>query len=286
MISKEVVARTALVFVPLGLCAGLSWSPLEKAVLICVYQMFMSYCRCVYTGNYSHVDEIWTLSPILYATVLKREGTRGWLILLLISIWGVRLANYLNRRGLFHGVEDHRWKVVRERFTSSLQWHVFTITFMCLLCNLAELLMMLPVYYSPEGDLDSWDIVPTFLLVSFLLLEVVADEQQHSFQTKKYYFINNNMKPEPPYDTGFRTTGLFRYSRHPNFFGELGIWWSLCLFTRSVNISYIGAASLTYLLHRSTNLTEKLTASKYENYKEYQQTTSRIVPWLPKTRNN
>jgi len=89
---------------------------------------------------------------------------------------------------------------------------------------------------------------------------------------------------------GFLSHGVFRYSRHPNFFGEMGIWWFVYLFSVAatypihiqwINPTIIGTVLLTLLFQGSTPLTEYLSSSKYPAYKQYQKTTSRLIPFFP-----
>lgn len=76
-----------------------------------------------------------------------------------------------------------------------------------------------------------------------------------------------------PYKKGFITTGLFRYSRHPNFFCEICMWWVMFLFSVGavgLNLSGIGAGLLNLLFLGSTTLTEKISCEKYPEYTQYQ----------------
>merc|ERR1712156_783336 len=82
--------------------------------------------------------------------------------------------------------------------------------------------------------------------------------------------------------------GLFRYSRHPNFFCEQMIWWTVFMFTLPLEDvrmqlpwSCGGAVLLTSLFHSSTNLTEEISLKKYPQYKDYQHSVSRLIPMAP-----
>jgi steroid 5-alpha reductase family enzyme len=86
---------------------------------------------------------------------------------------------------------------------------------------------------------------------------------------------------------GFRSSGLFRLSRHPAYFGELGFWWSIYLLCAVGSGTFIhwsgaGALALTALFVGSTRFTESLSAAKYPAYAEYRRTTSAVVPWFKK----
>jgi len=116
---------------------------------------------------------------------------------------------------------------------------------------------------------------------------VVADEQQWRFQTEKWR-LRNAGKPPVTADQarGFLTEGIFRFSRHPNFWAEQSVWWSYYLFSVTssgqwLNYSLAGAVQLSLLFQGSTDYTEKLSLKKYPVYADYQRCTSRLMPWFP-----
>src|SRR5262249_22309673 len=110
--------------------------------------------------------------------------------------------------------------------------------------------------------------------------ETVADEQQWRFQCDKQTKRARGEQVEQE----FLTSGLFRYSRHPNFFCEQAMWWMLYLFGVAsgggwMNTGLSGAWVLTALFQCSTQFTEELSLKKYPGYAEYQRRTSRLIPW-------
>src|SRR5690606_19400695 len=85
----------------------------------------------------------------------------------------------------------------------------------------------------------------------------------------------------------FLQTGMWRFSRHPNFFFEQAQWWAFFLFGAIaagslLQWTVLGAVLLTALFIGSTIFTESITRSKYPEYADYQASTSAIVPWLPR----
>ena len=90
------------------------------------------------------------------------------------------------------------------------------------------------------------------------------------------------------YSNGFYCRGLYRYSRHPNYFGELGQWTMVYLLScvgadKAVmaNWTVAGLLNLCFILYKSMNLTEGITNFKYPKYKIYARRTSQLVPWPP-----
>ena len=148
-----------------------------------------------------------------------------------------------------------------------------------------------PIYAASEKPLNLVDIMLTILWVVLLLTEITADNQQWNFQKRKYELLaeNGNQMSKLPakYRLGFCADGLFKYCRHPNFFCEISIWWLMFFFSvNSVgwNWTGLGALMLNLLFFGSTDLTEKISASKYPKYAQYQKTTPRLYP-LPVSSN-
>jgi steroid 5-alpha reductase family enzyme len=111
----------------------------------------------------------------------------------------------------------------------------------------------------------------------------VADQQQWRFQESK----RAAREAKRPH-ANFLTSGLFRYSRHPNFFAEQALWWCFYLFSVAatgewLNVTIVGPTLLTLLFHGSTNFTESISLSKYPEYADYQRRVSRLVPWPAET---
>ncbi|EOD25086.1 hypothetical protein EMIHUDRAFT_206176 [Emiliania huxleyi CCMP1516] len=109
------------------------------------------------------------------------------------------------------------------------------------------------------------------------------------FQTEKYRRLRAKEPLGAEFGRGFLCSGLWRYSRHPNYFCEVAIWWAFYLFSLAaglplVNWTISGAAFLTCLFvlpHASLDVTEVLSSRKYPQYAEYQATVSRFFPLPP-----
>lgn len=236
------------------------------------------------TGEHSWVDRLWSIVPILYVGwfALSADGfdTRLALMTVLVAAWGIRLTyNFIRKGGFRPGGEDYRWKVLRERVSPAL-FLFFNLVFICAVQHALLWLLALPAWVAlrqeptPLGWLDG---VAAALFVLFLVGETVADQQQWRFHQEKA--ARNGAEPR------FLRVGLFRYSRHPNFFCEQGLWWALYLFGVAagspwLNISLLGPVLLTALFQGSTSFTEEITLSKYPEYAGYQRSTSRLMPRL------
>jgi steroid 5-alpha reductase family enzyme len=255
------------------------------------------------TGDYSWVDRIWSIAPAWFAWVFAADS--GWqlpslLAAAVVSLWAARLSFNFARRGGYTGSEDYRWPVLRSRIGNPLAWQAFNALFICLfqigvLVLISSPLGRLSAAALPGGEAAGGPLFATglALALAFLAYETLADQQQWSFQSAKAAYraaLARGEKPEDPsgdFARGFRTTGLFALSRHPNYFGELGFWWSLylacCASGSLLHCSLAGALALTAVFIGSTGFTEGLSAGKYPGYRAYQAACSAVIPWRKRT---
>ena len=262
-----------LIFAPMFF---LWYSPgINSTLIVCIYSMFIIFIKSTFYNHLSTGDEIWSTAPIMYAYLLNDWSPRGKLQFVLVLLWGVRLSFNLWRKGGYRGLEDYRWLAIKKRFTNPIAWQCFRIFFICIYQVLLNLQLVLPILYNRPGDLIITDWVLFSAGLFFIAYQMVADQQQWEFQCRK----TQGGKAELA--VGFVNTGLWKYCRHPNYFAELGLWWSVFGFTYGVLWTAVGAAQMTFFFQRVIRLTEKMSSSKYEGFKEYQQTTSKLIPWPP-----
>jgi len=263
--------------------------PLTTALWVAGALALLCWVLSLITKEYSWVDRLWSITPVLFA--VHFAGYAGFndarlnLMAALAVLWGVRLTyNFVRKGGYERGGEDYRWEEIQERIGP--RWfQVLNATFIAPFQNYLLLLIVVPSYaaYRFVGTpLNALDYAAAIAFVAFFIGEAVADEQQWKFQTAKYAAIARGETPE----AGFITTGLFRYSRHPNFLCEQAMWWTYYVFSIAAGAGWLnwtitGAVLLTLLFQASTNLTEKLSARKYPAYADYQRTTNRLMPWFP-----
>ncbi len=252
------------------------------------------------TRDYSWVDRSWSTAPPVFAWVYAvRSGLDPavTVVAVLITVWGLRLTFNFARRGGYTSIEDYRWSILRERIANPVLWHLFHLLFICAFQVFLFVAFTLPVHALAIDPTDGITTQFALFAVLFLLAmiwETIADEQQWRFQNAKSAAHGGPSAVVPvtginrvDIKRGFRTTGLFRYSRHPNYFGELMVWW--CVYFMMVGSlgtvahpSGVGAVLLTLLFIGSTRFTESITLSRYPEYRTYQITTSAIVPWPPR----
>ena len=263
--------------------------PFMLSLLACALVCAFTWIASLVTGNSSWVDRSWSIAHILYVGIFA--GAAGFtnptltVMFWLVTLWGLRLTfNFWRKGGYQRGGEDYRWPVLKARM-KPWQYQVFTVFFIILFQNVLVWSITLPawvVYDAPRSAFGLTQLVLTLVFLALLLFETVADQQQWNFHQAKAAALKQGKIPEQ----AFLNTGLFRFSRHPNFFAEQSQWWVLWVFgvvvTGSVlHWSILGPLVLSALFIGSTRFTEALTAEKYPHYKEYQNRTSAIIPWIP-----
>jgi steroid 5-alpha reductase family enzyme len=224
-------------------------------------------------------DLSYSLTFALLAVVLLFTGAREPVQLvasLLVVVWAVRLGAYLFRRILRMKI-DHRFDEMRDR---PLRFARFW-----LLQAITVAVVMLPVSYllgrdHPPG-FGAWAIAGTCVWLVGLVIEAVADGQKSAFRAKG----ENRGR--------FVAIGLWRYSRHPNYFGEMLVWWGL--FVYAVPVLHgaafavvIGPVFITLLLLFVSGipLLERSADEKYGSdaaYRDYKRRTSILIPLPPRS---
>ena len=223
-------------------------------------------------------DLSYSLTFALLAVVLLPTGAAEPVQLvasLLVVVWAVRLGAYLFRRIMRIKV-DHRFDGMRDeplRFARFWLLQAITVA-----------IVMLPVTYLLDRDdppgFGGWAIAGVALWLVGLLVETVADAQKSAFRARE----ENRGR--------FIASGLWRYSRHPNYFGEMLVWWGLFLYAVPVLHGaafavVIGPVFITLLLLFVSGIPplERSAAEKYGDdpaYREYKRRTSILVPLPPR----
>jgi steroid 5-alpha reductase family enzyme len=247
------------------------------------------------TGNYSQVDKLWSIVPVIYVWYMAYLGQwndRMLIMAILVTLWGMRLTYNFARRGAYswkfwEGEEDYRWEILRKKpgLKNPFIWTLFNLGFICFYQNTLIFLITLPViavYAENVAAVGIIDYLLAFLFMAAIFIEYIADQQQYDFQTEKYNRINAG-KDLGIYEDGFVSNGLWALLRHPNYAAEQAIWVILYLFSvlatgQWFNWSIGGAILLILLFRGSANFSEEISASKYPKYKEYQEKVPRFVP--------
>jgi len=223
-------------------------------------------------------DLSYSLTFALLAVVLLFTGAREPVQLvasLLVLAWALRLGGYLFRRILRMKV-DHRFDEMRD---APLRFARFW-----LLQAVTVAVVMLPVSYLLDRDhppnFGSWSIAGACVWLAGFVVEAVADAQKAAFKAK----AENRRR--------FVADGLWRYSRHPNYFGEMLVWWGLFVYAVPVLDGaafavVAGPLFITLLLLFVSGIPplERSADAKHgsdPDYRSYKQRTSILIPLPPR----
>ncbi len=306
LLETGLIVTLAVTFTVLGFVNGIELSDNQKTTLIILSIIFGSsvlYCFIVgeISRNNSQMDKLWSILPIAYVWVIAiRGGMSARLVVIasIVTLWGIRLTFNFARKGAYSlrfwsGVEDYRWIVLRQKkiFKSKLVWAMFDLFFISFYQNALILAMCLPALACMDSPnaFGVYDIIATSLASLFLLIEIVADEEQWKFQSKKKELLESGKSLDElphPYNKGFNTTGLWSRFRHPNYLGEQGIWVSIYIFVLGTgythmgifNWSIFGSMLILLLFLASSTFGESVSSAKYPEYSQYQK---RVFKYLP-----
>jgi steroid 5-alpha reductase family enzyme len=251
-----------------------------QALLVIMILMTSLWIISVFIKNVSIVDLFWGFGFVITALFyfLTTEGfyPRKILILSLVSIWGLRLSGYLAWRNIGKG-EDFRYKEFRRNYGENRYWWIsFFQTF--LLQGVLMWMISLPLlgaqYYGQDKSLGILDLAGIiFWLIGF------SFEAGGDFQLARF-------KADPSNKGKVLDKGFWRYTRHPNYFGDSSVWWGyglICLAAGSY-IPALGSVIMTALIIKVSGvaLLEKSLKEQKPQYREYIQKTSSFIPWFPK----
>lgn len=247
------------------------------------------------TFNYSQVDKLWSLMPVVYGliTLTAFPSPRIWLMFSLVSTWGFRLSFNFYRKGGYNiipwkGEEDYRWKIMRKNpaLKGRFRFGLFNFFFISIYQNFLILLFCSPLLMAAKNintRLNLIDIFAAALMLIFIVTETIADNQLFRFHKLKLNGRISNVIYSESLRNGFMSEGLWRYVRHPNYISEQAIWISFYLFGVAasgqwINMTLAGAVLLVILFMGSSRLTEKISSQKYPEYAEYKKRVPRYLP--------
>ena len=257
------------------------WADIAATVAIFIFSRLYK--------NSSFYDAYWSVIPPLIALYWAREataieatavavdGTRAWLVIVLVWLWGIRLT--VNWATYWPGLEHEDWRYGPIK-TNAGKWnaladfaaiHLFPTVIVFVAC--------LPIYAAVAMDarpLNWLDYVAAAVTALAIIIELLSDIQLHRFLAHRK-------------EGEIMKTGLWAYSRHPNYFGEWLFWAGLALFGIAAVPSawwwvLPGAiAMLVMFLVASIPMIDKRSVERRPEYEAHMARVSGFVPWFPKT---
>jgi steroid 5-alpha reductase family enzyme len=223
--------------------------------------------------NVGLVDIVWSLfflgAALVYALSGRHDGPRAWLVLALVAVWALRLAVYLALRN-WSAPEDHRYRAIRARNEPGFELKSLYLVF-GLQALLAWLISApLAAAIAGVGPLGPLDALGAALAAFGIAFEAAADAQLAAF------------KADPASSGRVMDRGLWRYTRHPNYFGEFCVAWGLWLIALAAGAWWTAFAPLlmSVLLLRVSGvaLLEKDIGERRPAYRDYVATTNAFFP--------
>lgn len=237
---------------------------------------------CVRIRNYAFLDAIWSSSIGLLAVLYAVLGTGTFIRRATFAgvglAWSVRLGLYIFVRVLrAHPQEDPRYRSLRERWSGSagFLWFFEIQAIVAVLFSMPFAMASV----NPSPRMGALEIAGLALALCATAGEWISDWQAQAFKRRHAHGRS-----------AILNVGLWRYSRHPNYFFESLVWWGFFLAALDFPYGWMTAICpllMLYFLLRVTGipLTEKHSLeSRGDAYREYQRTTSRFIPWFPKQR--
>jgi steroid 5-alpha reductase family enzyme len=258
------------------------WSLLGTGGLFVVLVMLVLWLWQRRTQDASAVDAGWSaclgVLAVFYAVAAPGDPSRRLLMAFLVGFWAFRLAGYLVLHRVHGKSEDGRYKTLREKWGARAQPYFFILYMaQALLCVVLSVPFLL-IAFNPSPDPQAVEIFGVFIWFVALIGETVADRQLAAFRA-----VETNRG---------RTCrlGLWKYSRHPNYFFEWLNWCAYALLALAAPFGWLGLVSpiiMLFLVLKVTGIPpneEQALSSRGEDYREYQRTTSAFVPWFPQKR--
>jgi steroid 5-alpha reductase family enzyme len=230
--------------------------------------------------NYGIVDVGWTASftmlAILYAAVTDAAPARAALVLGTASIWSLRLTLYLHRRVMgHHPVEDTRYQDLRRSWGRNLRFRMFWFFQAQAVAAVFFSLPFAITLLNPDSRLGLLEGLGVAIWAVGVIGEGTADRQLSRF------------KADPRHQGQICQVGLWRYSRHPNYFFEWIVWCGFATIALGAPNGWLAVACPLVMLYLLLGLTgipateAAAVARRGDAYRRYQRTTSAFVPWYP-----
>lgn len=230
--------------------------------------------------NVSIVDLFWGVAFVgvntFYVWMSGELILRKLILLVLVGVWGMRLSIYLALRNVGKG-EDFRYRNFRKEYGPERYWWIsFFQTF--LLQGGLVMIISLPLLGASmghQGDvLNGFDYAGVLIWLVGFAFEAGGDYQLSRF------------KSHPENKGKVLASGFWRYTRHPNYFGDAAVWWAYALFSFAAGSYWqvIGSVIMTLLIIKVSGvaLLEKTLKGSKPEYKDYVRRTSAFLPWFPK----
>lgn len=246
-------------------------------VLYCLLAFVLTiYVIAQVVKDNSIMDIAWGMGFIFIAGTtfyFSEAGMKAYVLMAAVLLWGLRLSLFLAFRNIGKG-EDYRYAAWRKDWGENAWWRAFFQVFLLqgFIMYLVSLVVIQGISEMPQ-ELNALNYVGILVFAIGLLFEAVGDDQMRRF------------KADSSNEGKVMNSGLWRYTRHPNYFGEALLWWGIFLISipsGSLLLSLLSPCLMTFLLLKVSGVA--MLERKYSNnpaYRAYQESTSAFIPWKP-----
>ena len=247
-------------------------------VLIChIEATIFIYLLSVIFNNSSWYDAFWSVIPVVLTIMcwsdISAAGDiqRAFLMHACLLFWAIRLTYHLMRSSDGFSYKYLRYIIMKAKTNNKFQYFIVDFGSIHLIPTLCVYMALLPMIYAlsyPGAELNNLDILATFLAVLAVIIQIISDQQMYNFR-------KNITEPKT------MKSGLWYYSRHPNYFGEILFWFSLFIFALASNLSLawllIGSLIMYALIAiASVSMMDKRSLERRSDFKEYMDSTPPI----------
>lgn len=239
----------------------------------------VAWLASLWLRDVSFVDSLWSLFFLLaagvYAAFASEQSAAAWLAMALLAIWALRLSLHITVRN-WGEPEDARYQQIRENNQPAFWFKSLYIVFG--LQGLLAFIISVPLFYAVTygGELTWLHGIATAVWVTGFIFEAGGDWQLMRFRQRR------DSKRQ------VLDSGLWRYTRHPNYFGDACVWWGYWLFAAAAGAWWTVFAPLlmTFLIVRVSGVAmlEKDIGDRRPEYADYIRRTSAFIPMPPKAK--
>jgi steroid 5-alpha reductase family enzyme len=234
----------------------------------------------VITKNSSLYDPYWSVAPVVIipSWILLRGGpisTVDMLLLFAVLLWGIRLT--YNWAAGWMGMEHQDWRYTMLKKQTGRMWFIVNLFGINLMPTVLVFLAMVPAYYAilEGGQATAVAFLGFIICIAAVLIQHFSDKQMKTFRRNKN---NKGLCIDE---------GLWRYSRHPNYFAEVSLWFGIWLIQMGVLPSLwqtvVGPVLMALLfIFISIPMMEKHVLTSRPGYSQYKARVSMLIPWFRK----
>lgn len=261
----------------------LFWKIYIEGLLLILSFFTIAWIVSVFIKNAGIVDIFWGLGFVLvsafYYIITPENSIRQIIASILVALWGLRLSIHIFLRNLGKP-EDYRYQEFRKHYGAERYWWFSYFQVFLLQGGLVWLIsapLLAVNYFGTTNKLNFFDFLGIAIWVIGFIFEAGGDWQLLRF------------KANPANKGKLLQTGFWKYTRHPNYFGDAAAWWGFALLSVAAGcyVPVLSAVLMTWLIIKvsGVSMLERTLKNTKPGFDEYIKQTSPFIPWFPKTSN-